>query len=581
MKLDHIEIDNLKITTLNVRKIGKKDIADILPSIRSLGVLQPLLVRQNCEGYDIVAGQRRYHAAKHLAHEASEKGDTYEPLPCIIMEEGDDAKAIEASLAENIARLPMDEIDQFKAFAALAKQGLEIDDIANRFGVTTRLVKQRMAIANLHSPILTACRKGDIRFDTIRNLTLATTSQQKAWWKLYSSDEGHAPTGSALKSWLFGGGEIPTSHALFDVNAYGGNIIADLFGDEQYFDDAAQFWELQNAAIAERSDTYLANGWSEVIIGDVGAYWQSWSYQKTTKKDGGKIYISIASDGEVAFHEGYLSEAEISEAAKAKAGGDDETSSKPQTAELTKAMQNYLGLHRHCAVRSELLKNPDIALRLGIAQVIAGSPLWDVSAEPQKANSEAIKQSVSSNGWNVAFDKTRHDIESQLGMEKSKDEDEAPTLVPRKSDWQRRVDVGDIFAALTKLDNKDVTRILTFVVAETLAVEPSLVEGLGNLMKVDMTAHWKLDETFFDLLRDKQAINACLKEVAGKNTSDAHVSSTAKVQKKIIKDCLDGTRANGKTDWQPRYMAFPMKAYTKRGGIDAIDAYKAVKKNFG
>ena len=35
----------------------------------------------------------------------------------------DNAKAIEASLAENIARLPMDEIDQYKAFAALVKEG--------------------------------------------------------------------------------------------------------------------------------------------------------------------------------------------------------------------------------------------------------------------------------------------------------------------------------------------------------------------------------------------------------------------------------------------------------------------------
>ena len=62
MKLQHIKIENLKTTTVNVRKKGGKDIADLLPSIRSLGLLQPLLVRPNCEGFEIVAGQRRYHA---------------------------------------------------------------------------------------------------------------------------------------------------------------------------------------------------------------------------------------------------------------------------------------------------------------------------------------------------------------------------------------------------------------------------------------------------------------------------------------------------------------------------------------
>ena len=51
MKLQHIQIENLKTTTVNVRKKGGKEIADLLPSIRSLGLLQPLLVRKNCEGF--------------------------------------------------------------------------------------------------------------------------------------------------------------------------------------------------------------------------------------------------------------------------------------------------------------------------------------------------------------------------------------------------------------------------------------------------------------------------------------------------------------------------------------------------
>ena len=182
MKLQHIEIENLKTTKLNVRKIGKKDIADLLPSIRSLGVLQPLLVRKNCEGYEIIAGQRRYHAALQLAEEAKENDGLIEGvditrLPCAIMKEGDDAKAIEASLAENIARLPMDEIDQYKAFSALVKQGKVIEEIASDFGVTERLVKQRLAIANLTPSILAAYRKEGIGAGTIRLLTLATKAQ--------------------------------------------------------------------------------------------------------------------------------------------------------------------------------------------------------------------------------------------------------------------------------------------------------------------------------------------------------------------------------------------------------------------
>ena len=126
MKLQHIDLNDLKATRLNVRKTGAKDIADILPSIRSQGLLQPLLVRPNCEGYEIIAGQRRFHALRKLADEAGDNRSA--PVPCLVMDAGDDAKAVEASLAENLARLPMDEIDQYKAFAALAAKGLSLCD---------------------------------------------------------------------------------------------------------------------------------------------------------------------------------------------------------------------------------------------------------------------------------------------------------------------------------------------------------------------------------------------------------------------------------------------------------------------
>ncbi|MEL7470606.1 MAG: hypothetical protein AAFN27_19290 [Pseudomonadota bacterium] len=104
-----------------------------------------------------------------------------------------------------------------------------------------------------------------------------------------------------------------------------------------------------------------------------------------------------------------------------------------------------------------------------------------------------------------------------------------------------------------------------------------MTDTLGTMMGTDMADHWTPDEAFFDLMRDKQAINAMLCEVSGKRVADCHVTSTAKAQRGIIRDVLNGTRKDGKQDWQPRYMAFPMTAYTKRGGIDAIDDWHAVK----
>lgn len=569
MELQHIEIENLKTTNINVRKKGAKDIADLLPSIRSLGVLQPLLVRENCEGYEIIAGQRRYYALLKLA----EEGDI-EAVPCIIMEKDDNAKAIEASLAENIARLPMDEIDQFKAFAALIKEDKSVADIASQFGITERLVQQRLAIANLINPILTFVQKGEIQGETVRILTMATKRQQKAWLVLFKSEDEYAPQGRALKDWLFGGANISVGNALFDLADYKGSIVSDLFGDESYFSDSEKFWSLQNTAIAEAKERYLSNGWNDVVFLEVGEFWSQWEHSETTKKVGGNVYVQIASNGEVTFHEGYLTQKEAKRQEKIANG--EEVEQPIERPELTKAMQNYLDLHRHAAVRVELLNHNDIALRLAVAQIIAGSDLWTIHADPQKANNDAITQSLATNKAEDNFAEQRQTVRELLGF----GEDADDTFVLRKNNWEKSHDLYQIFAKLISLSDEEVTTILTFVVAETLPAGSAMVEVLGNMLSVDMADTWQMDEAFLDLYRDKEAINAMLKHIGGKRVADGNVTSTAKVQKKIIADFLDGTRTGAKKDWQPRYMDFPMRSYTKRGGIPAIDNWKAVKKHF-
>ncbi|MGJ8627313.1 MAG: hypothetical protein ACSHXB_10170 [Sulfitobacter sp.] len=350
--------------------------------------------------------------------------------------------------------------------------------------------------------------------------------------------------------------------------------MSDLFGEDSYFDNADSFWDAQNIAIAEAKEHYLADGWADVIVLDVGGYFASYEHVDTAKDNGGKVYVKVAQDGEVTFYEGQLSQKDIK--ARDKAKGDLDAPITSQKPELTKAMQNYLDLHRHSAVRTELLSHHGVALRVAVAQMIAGSDLWSVQADPQKAANEAIADSLTENKAEATFSTERLAVMALLGLA----EKDGDTIVPRKDDWQVSRDVHAIFAKLTTLEDTDVTRILTFVVAETLPCGSAMVEGLGQKLDVDMRDHWTADQTFFDLYRDKQAINAMLKEVGGKPAADAHIASTAKLQKNIIQDYLDGTRTGDKKDWYPRYMAFPMAAYTKRGGISAVENAKAVKKHY-
>jgi len=73
-------------------------------------------------------------------------------------------------------------------------------------------------------------------------------------------------------------------------------------------------------------------------------------------------------------------------------------------------------------------------------------------------------------------------------------------------------------------------------------------------------------------------INTMLKQVAGKRVADGNVTATGKVQKKVIHDFLAGSEGRERVDgWLPNYMAFPLKPYTKNGGIRVEDAWRKVK----
>lgn len=559
MTLQFIDLDQLTVSKLNVRKYGAKDSDDLVTSIRAMGVLQPLLVRPAEEGYEVIAGQRRLNACRVLAEDGEAS-----PLPCLIMAEGDDVTAIEASLAENIERLPMDEVDQYKAFAKLVSEGRDPADIAHSFGITERMVSQRLALGRLHAPILTAYRKGDIHARDIRILTMATTKQQKAWWALVKDEEAYVPSGQRLKDWLFGGAHIPTSNALFDVDTSGLAFVSDLFGEDAYFADAEAFWLQQSEAISQACADLKAQGWADVVVMDQGAYFATWDHRATSKDNGGKVFVTCSHQGEVSFHKGYLTNAEAKRREKAENG--EAIHTQP---ELTKAGQNYVDLHRHAAVRADLLQDSGTALRLIAAHMIAGSDLWQVEADPQKAAKPEIADSLEKNIGHHAFEVEQQIIAEMLGL------DHTDSILSRRDIYAPRPSLEALMIKLSTLSDEDVLRILTLLMAASLSVQSPLIDCLAGMMGTDMAQHWTPEQTFFDLIRDKQVLNAMVGEVAGKTVAEGNAHETAKTRRKILCDCLDGTRVPVDANWMPRYMAFPQGTYREDApdntGVDVTE----------
>ncbi len=550
MDMQHIPLEQLKISSVNMRHGRKKPrLDDILPSIRAHGVLVPLLVRPNGKNneFEIVAGRRRFFALKTIEKETGEAQD----LPCRILAAGDDAAAIEASILENTARLEPGEMQEFEAFKALKKKGRSIGEIANIFGVTKLTVRRRLALANLIPAIRRAYVQGNLDSASLTALTLASKAQQREWLAMFNSKDMRAPRGRELKRWLLGGGEIATSTALFSLDDYHGSIFEDLFGERSVFGSADEFWPHQDTAIATEQDKLLANGWTKVAVLERGAFFSKWDYAEITKKDGGEVFIEVRHFGEVIIHKGYAPRKH--EKAKAKKPAD-----KP---ECSAPLENYIDLHRHAAARAMLLKHQGIALRLLAAHLMVGAPNIRAAADPQRTRKEGTAASVAASTSQQVIDIERTEIAALLGGNKDR------VVTSGNGDGYQ---LAAVFAKLMKLNDADVTRILTYIMAETLSAGHEGVECVGACLSIDMSKLWKPDDAFFELLRDKKVVNALLGDIGGKSVAKANCKATGKIQKQIIRDHLDG--ANGreaKSSWRPKWMAFPARSYAKTGAPGA------------
>ena len=122
-------------------------------SLRSQGVVQPLVVRKRsgtADGYEIVAGERRWRAAK-LAGLAA--------VPCIIREM-DDAQAALIALIENTQREDLTAVEKAQGYQSLLKDfGLQQKDISRIFGQSKTVVSQTLSLLKLPTEVQSLIRE--------------------------------------------------------------------------------------------------------------------------------------------------------------------------------------------------------------------------------------------------------------------------------------------------------------------------------------------------------------------------------------------------------------------------------------
>ncbi len=138
-----IAVDQIKPSDQQVRRVFNADaIRDLADSIRDHGLLQPVLVRRLPDGYQLLAGERRWQAAR-LA------GVTR--IPALVREAPDESTRLVLGLIENLQREDLNPIEEAHGLRMLIDQfGLTQEEIANRVG------RNRVSVAQALR-LLTAC----------------------------------------------------------------------------------------------------------------------------------------------------------------------------------------------------------------------------------------------------------------------------------------------------------------------------------------------------------------------------------------------------------------------------------------
>ena len=125
-------------------RIDDEELQELAASIREHGVLQPVLVSQTLDGYELIAGERRVRAARLAG---------LDRIPAVIRQLADRDR-LELAIVENVQRADLDPLEEANAYRHLAEEfGLSQERIAERVGKARATIANTMRLLDLHPEV--------------------------------------------------------------------------------------------------------------------------------------------------------------------------------------------------------------------------------------------------------------------------------------------------------------------------------------------------------------------------------------------------------------------------------------------
>lgn len=174
--LQQCGIEEVQPNPFQPRKaFSDEQLQELVDSIREKGILQPLLVRRKSDGYELIAGERRWRAAQRAG---------LREIP-ILVRDVSDSEMLELSLIENIQRENLNPIEEAEAYKRLMEQfHLTQEEISKKVGKDRTTIANMVRLLRLPPEIKLSLAEGKITMGHARAfLSLDGVDKQKLLWK--------------------------------------------------------------------------------------------------------------------------------------------------------------------------------------------------------------------------------------------------------------------------------------------------------------------------------------------------------------------------------------------------------------
>lgn len=162
------------------REFDAKELEDLAQSIRTNGIIQPLVVRKGTYGYQLIAGERRFRASKIAG---------LKQVP-VVVRKSTDREALELALVENIQRENLNCVDEALAYQQLISDfNLTQEEAAERVGKDRATVANFLRILKHPSEIIEALKSGELSFGHGKALLAVDELEKRVFLKNKAIEE--------------------------------------------------------------------------------------------------------------------------------------------------------------------------------------------------------------------------------------------------------------------------------------------------------------------------------------------------------------------------------------------------------